>query len=175
MCSHVCFSIIGAVLIVFGLYTVVWGKSKDRQNTTETENSSEGHELPVKDTKMMSSSTDNFDKIEVSVPADKLKGPAARTWSPFDTWLCIHFPTEEIDVKEDFVSANKSFPNGVASLVAIFILYLSEIIICNNNALFPAFVFNFHALFFLVVLTELFMVKQKMDSIYKANTALRID
>ncbi|KAI9097793.1 hypothetical protein K1719_025564 [Acacia pycnantha] len=69
-------SIIGAILIVFGLYSVVWGKSKDVQNIKDdTVIKGEGQELPVKDGKR--SGSDIFDKIEVSVAADdeKSKGP----------------------------------------------------------------------------------------------------
>lgn len=44
-------SIIGAILIVFGLYTVVWGKSKDRQvSTAALANGKSGtQELPITD------------------------------------------------------------------------------------------------------------------------------
>lgn len=45
-----CFSILGAILIVFGLYTVVWGKSKDPLALDEPlkdEKGSVNHELPV--------------------------------------------------------------------------------------------------------------------------------
>ncbi|KAG4142600.1 hypothetical protein ERO13_D06G139401v2, partial [Gossypium hirsutum] len=31
-------SIIGTVIIIFGLYTVLWGKSKDQKNSTATKN-----------------------------------------------------------------------------------------------------------------------------------------
>ncbi|CAN0892577.1 WAT1-related protein At4g08300 [Linum grandiflorum] len=46
-------SVIGALLIVCGLYTVVWGKSKDRKISAETDEiewkngGDQGHELPV--------------------------------------------------------------------------------------------------------------------------------
>ncbi|XP_028774980.1 WAT1-related protein At4g08300-like [Neltuma alba] len=66
-------SIIGAILIVFGLYSVVWGKSKDIQSTSDDTVKGEGHELPIKDGTR--SGSDIFDKIEVSVPAEKSKGP----------------------------------------------------------------------------------------------------
>ncbi|KAF7839629.1 WAT1-related protein [Senna tora] len=62
------FDIIGAIIIVVGLYTEVWGKSKDLQNERGTEKG-EGQDLPVKDDTR--SSVDSFDK--------KLKGPAPRT------------------------------------------------------------------------------------------------
>ncbi|MFQ6667579.1 hypothetical protein Gotur_033537 [Gossypium turneri] len=41
-------SIIGTVIIIFGLYTVLWGKSKDQKNSTATENS-KVQELPITD------------------------------------------------------------------------------------------------------------------------------
>lgn len=43
-------SIIGAVIIVCGLYTVVWGKSKDSVNNTAEADAGkgEGQELPIK-------------------------------------------------------------------------------------------------------------------------------
>ncbi|CAN1352811.1 WAT1-related protein At4g08300 [Linum perenne] len=55
-------SVIGAVLIVCGLYTVVWGKSKDQKISAETEeldwkNGGEGHELPVANVVPTNSST----------------------------------------------------------------------------------------------------------------------
>ncbi|KAL5076632.1 hypothetical protein RYX36_015616 [Vicia faba] len=64
-------SIFGAILIVAGLYTVVWGKSKDpREGTKEIQ------DLPIKDgTK---SETDIFDGIEVNVADEKLKKGAAK-------------------------------------------------------------------------------------------------
>ncbi|KAE9595918.1 putative EamA domain-containing protein [Lupinus albus] len=73
-------SIIGAIIIVTGLYTVVWGKSKDNLNTNEGKG--EGQELPIKDGRR--SGSNNFESIEVNVPA-QMKGvgmnvlPAART------------------------------------------------------------------------------------------------
>lgn len=58
-----------------GLYTVVWGKSKDLK---EGKDDNEGRELPVKDDTR--SVSDNFDdKIEVSVGAHKLKPSSAAT------------------------------------------------------------------------------------------------
>nr|ACU17519.1 unknown [Glycine max] len=54
-------SIFGAILIVCGLYTVVWGKSKDRKSTTEIEKG-ESQELPIKNgTK---SASDIFDALK---------------------------------------------------------------------------------------------------------------
>lgn len=69
---------IGAIIIVSGLYTVVWGKSKDKLNKTK-EGNSEGHELPIKDgTK---SGSDIFDSIEINVASGAGKNvlPSART------------------------------------------------------------------------------------------------
>ncbi|KAE9605865.1 hypothetical protein Lal_00024551 [Lupinus albus] len=73
-------SIIGAIIIVTGLYTVVWGKSKDSLNTNAGK--SEGQELPIKDGTR--SGPNLFESIEVNVPA-QMKGegksvlPAARS------------------------------------------------------------------------------------------------
>ncbi|KAJ1439266.1 EamA domain [Sesbania bispinosa] len=63
-------SIIGAIIIVCGLYTVVWGKSKDSVNTTDA-GKGEGQELPIKDGTR--SGSDIFDSIEVNVPGE-MKG-----------------------------------------------------------------------------------------------------
>ena len=41
------FSIIGTLLIIFGLYTVLWGKSKDQQNSTTEKGKVQ--ELPIAD------------------------------------------------------------------------------------------------------------------------------
>lgn len=61
-------SVIGAIIIVSGLYTVVWGKSKDKLNSTTDAGKIEGQELPIKDgTK--SSGSDIFDSIEINVPS----------------------------------------------------------------------------------------------------------
>ncbi|ESW13055.1 hypothetical protein PHAVU_008G164000 [Phaseolus vulgaris] len=59
-------SVIGAIIIVSGLYTVVWGKSKDNVNKTEAEKS-EGQELPIKDS--AASGSGIFDSIEINVPS----------------------------------------------------------------------------------------------------------
>ncbi|OIW02429.1 hypothetical protein TanjilG_05022 [Lupinus angustifolius] len=73
-------SIIGAIIIVTGLYTVVWGKSKDSLNTNAGK--SEGQELPIKDGTR--SGPNLFESIEVNVPV-QMKGegksvlPAARS------------------------------------------------------------------------------------------------
>jgi drug/metabolite transporter (DMT)-like permease len=68
-------SIIGAIIIVCGLYTVVWGKSKDSVNNT-TQN--EGQELPIKDATKTGS--DIFESVEVNVPNDiKLGGKNVKT------------------------------------------------------------------------------------------------
>ncbi|CAL0315499.1 unnamed protein product [Lupinus luteus] len=62
-------SIIGAIIIVTGLYTVVWGKSKD--NLNKNEGKGEGQELPIKDGTR--SRSNNFESIEVNVPV-QMKG-----------------------------------------------------------------------------------------------------
>lgn len=59
-------SVIGAIIIVTGLYTVVWGKSKDSVNKTEAEKT-EGQELPIKDS--AASELGIFDSIEINVPS----------------------------------------------------------------------------------------------------------
>ncbi|XP_058787656.1 WAT1-related protein At4g08300-like [Vicia villosa] len=64
-------SIFGAILIVAGLYTVVWGKSKDRR-----ESAKEIQELPIKDG--TNSETDIFHGIEINVADEKLKKGAAK-------------------------------------------------------------------------------------------------
>lgn len=51
-----------------GLYTVVWGKSKDSVNNTIDTTQSEGQELPIKDGTRKGS--DIFENIEVNVPGD---------------------------------------------------------------------------------------------------------
>lgn len=68
-------SIFGAILIVCGLYTVVWGKSKDRRCTIN-EGKGEVQELPIKNGAR--SEQDNFDGIEINVSADKLKKGAGK-------------------------------------------------------------------------------------------------
>nr|KJB16269.1 hypothetical protein B456_002G221300 [Gossypium raimondii] len=66
-------SILGAIIIVLGLYTVVWGKSKDGKNT-ETDDKSNGlQELPVKNNAKAISvdvGIDGSDKI-VNIPTSK--------------------------------------------------------------------------------------------------------
>lgn len=57
-----CLSIIGAIFIVFGLYTVVWGKSKDPLASS----------APLKDEKS--------NNLELPVTADP-NGISGRTWS----------------------------------------------------------------------------------------------
>ncbi|KAH1065254.1 hypothetical protein J1N35_030241 [Gossypium stocksii] len=63
-------SIIGTVIIIFGLYTVLWGKSKDQKNTTAIEKG-KVQELPITDD---SKSTKLEDSMEL--PATLLKIPA---------------------------------------------------------------------------------------------------
>lgn len=41
------FSVIGTILIVIGLYAVVWGKSKERSTSLLKDVKSMGHELPI--------------------------------------------------------------------------------------------------------------------------------
>jgi len=75
-------SIFGAILIVCGLYTVVWGKSKDRKSTTEIEKG-ESQELPIKNgTK---SASDIFDGIEINVPSEVLKKGGGKNVPPATT------------------------------------------------------------------------------------------
>nr|KJB48378.1 hypothetical protein B456_008G069300 [Gossypium raimondii] len=62
-------SIIGTVIIIFRLYTVLWGKSKDQKNSTATENG-KIQELPITDG---SKSTKLEDSMEL--PATVLKIP----------------------------------------------------------------------------------------------------
>ena len=53
MFVYIYFSVIGAILIVFGLYTVVWGKSKDLpivSKVIEIDEKSGTQELPITDT-----------------------------------------------------------------------------------------------------------------------------
>ncbi|XP_057442702.1 WAT1-related protein At1g44800 [Lotus japonicus] len=61
-------SIIGAIIIVCGLYTVVWGKSKDSVNTTGA-GSDEGQALPIKDSAKSGSYV--FESIGVNVPGTR--------------------------------------------------------------------------------------------------------
>lgn len=57
-----------------GLYTVVWGKSKDPlNNITQTDQNGVVLELPIKD-RTKAGITDSFDNIEVNVSTDVLKG-----------------------------------------------------------------------------------------------------
>ncbi|RDX71874.1 WAT1-related protein [Mucuna pruriens] len=71
-------SIFGAILIVCGLYTVVWGKSKDRRKTDIGKG--EREELPIKEgTK---SGSDNFDGIEINVTGEVLKKGAGKNVPP---------------------------------------------------------------------------------------------
>lgn len=57
-------SLIGSIIIVVGLYALVWGKSKDPKGLStqaENEKSSVNHELPIKDTtKPITVITDNI-------------------------------------------------------------------------------------------------------------------
>ncbi|KAL1337260.1 hypothetical protein HN51_031924 [Arachis hypogaea] len=60
-------SVIGAIVIVCGLYTVVWGKSKDNVNNTEAVKV-EGQELPIRDS--TKSGSNIFENIDVNVPSE---------------------------------------------------------------------------------------------------------
>ena len=76
--SLVDFSIIGAIIIVSGLYTVVWGKSKDGKNAETDEKSNALQELPITYNARSISVDNGIDepiKI-VNIPASK---------SPFNT------------------------------------------------------------------------------------------
>lgn len=66
-------SVFGAILIVCGLYTVVWGKSKDCPSTKDVGKGELSQELPIKDGTR--SESDIFNGIEINVnPTDqKLK------------------------------------------------------------------------------------------------------
>jgi hypothetical protein len=71
------YSILGAIVIVTGLYTVVWGKSKDRRESTIEIGKGEGQDqLPIKNgTK---SESNILDGIEINVQAEKLIKGAAK-------------------------------------------------------------------------------------------------
>ncbi|MBA0693640.1 hypothetical protein Goari_003999 [Gossypium aridum] len=65
-------SIIGTVLIIFGLYTVLWGKSKDRKSSN-TEEGGKDIELPISDSGKsinLEDSTDGAARI-LKIPAEK--------------------------------------------------------------------------------------------------------
>ncbi|XWS21612.1 hypothetical protein CRYUN_Cryun30bG0069200 [Craigia yunnanensis] len=71
-------SILGAIIIVSGLYTVVWGKSKDGKNSETDEKTNALQELPIKNNARSINIDDGIDgpaKI-VNIPASK---------SPFST------------------------------------------------------------------------------------------
>ncbi|XP_016172185.1 WAT1-related protein At1g44800-like [Arachis ipaensis] len=57
-------SVIGAIVIVCGLYTVVWEKSKDNVNNTEVVKV-EGQELPIRDS--IKSGSNIFENIDVNL------------------------------------------------------------------------------------------------------------
>ncbi|KHG13292.1 Auxin-induced 5NG4 [Gossypium arboreum] len=66
-------SVLGAIIIVLGLYTVVWGKRKDGKNTETDEKSNGLQELPVTDNAKAISidvGIDGADKI-VNIPTSK--------------------------------------------------------------------------------------------------------
>ncbi|KAJ8762968.1 hypothetical protein K2173_023097 [Erythroxylum novogranatense] len=70
-------SIIGAIIIVFGLYTVVWGKSKDPLNSAKAELADEKcglQELPITDT---TKSTTNYGNGSYDVNASTKNQPVS--------------------------------------------------------------------------------------------------
>lgn len=84
------FSILGAILIVCGLYTVVWGKSKDRNTTDMGKEASQ--ELPMKDT--TKSASDIFYGLEINVPGEVLKKgvpPTTSSWRSFHRTSTLNF------------------------------------------------------------------------------------
>ncbi|MFQ6642352.1 hypothetical protein Gotur_017956 [Gossypium turneri] len=69
-------SIIGTVLIIFGLYTVLWGKSKDRKSSN-TEEGGKDIELPISDSGKsinLEDSTDGAARI-LKIPAENTGEP----------------------------------------------------------------------------------------------------
>lgn len=70
LCAFLISSIFGAILIVSGLYTVVWGKSKDRPNTTDIGKGELGQELPIKDGTRLGS--DTLNGIEINGHDDQM-------------------------------------------------------------------------------------------------------
>ncbi|KAL8162393.1 hypothetical protein V2J09_013882 [Rumex salicifolius] len=65
-------SIIGAVIIIVGLYTVVWGKSKDKKGselslTLTDEKMNQAHELPIRNNQMVVKSTDKLNSVGKNV------------------------------------------------------------------------------------------------------------
>ena len=61
------FSLIGAIIIVFGLYSVVWGKSKDPLNSEAlTFEKGKTFELPVVDIKTINLVDDDAQKSKFS-------------------------------------------------------------------------------------------------------------
>lgn len=78
MCMYIYniyFSVIGAILVVFGLYTVVWGKSKDLpiSKATVIDEKSGTQELPITDT---TKSINTSCKNDVVAAGILLKNPA---------------------------------------------------------------------------------------------------
>ncbi|KAE9603917.1 putative EamA domain-containing protein [Lupinus albus] len=69
-------SIFGAILIVLGLYTVVWGKSKDNH----IDIGKEGQELPIKDG--IKSGSEILDIIEINGHGDHMLKKGARKNDP---------------------------------------------------------------------------------------------
>jgi hypothetical protein len=72
---YIYFSIIGATLIVFGLYTVVWGKSKDLpiSKATGIDEKSGTQELPITDTTKSINASCKNDVVAAGI---LLKNPA---------------------------------------------------------------------------------------------------
>ncbi|XVE60350.1 hypothetical protein DITRI_Ditri05aG0121900 [Diplodiscus trichospermus] len=71
-------SILGAIIIVTGLYTVVWGKSKEGKNSEGNEKSNALQELPITNNARSISVDDGIDE-----PAKIVTIPASK--SPFST------------------------------------------------------------------------------------------
>lgn len=70
-------SIFGAILIVFGLYTVVWGKSKDpKVSSVESLTPEKGssHELPVTAAKSINGGVSDDGLIRIQTKADLTRG-----------------------------------------------------------------------------------------------------
>ncbi|KAK8704322.1 hypothetical protein V6N13_047949 [Hibiscus sabdariffa] len=67
-------SIIGAIIIVTGLYTVIWGKSKDGKDSETDEKSNALQELPITSNARAITAADAIDGTDkfVTIPASKI-------------------------------------------------------------------------------------------------------